>query len=180
MDAWGGRLSRRRQRVTGVIIRNDRILLIKRIIFSNQINAPKILAIFWTMPGGGLKPQETRIEGLRREIRNEVGFDSEGERPLFEVENVPMPPGFPPHPHPLCQDEHYFLIDPRDAVPQLGKELKQKMAANPCHRYVLDWVPLQEFPKPNLRERIGPRRLAEELSKMPSLVPSQDPLIIVP
>jgi len=50
----------------GVIVRDGSILL------SHWTDGR-----LWTLPGGGLEPGETPVEGAVREIREETGFDAE-------------------------------------------------------------------------------------------------------
>lgn len=53
-----------RQAVRGIIIENNRVLLIKR---------EKLQKIYWVFPGGGVEEGETNEEALIREMEEEVG-----------------------------------------------------------------------------------------------------------
>ncbi len=53
--------------VGGVVIRDDRVLLIRR--------GTEPLKGAWSIPGGTLELGETLVEGVRRELREETGLD---------------------------------------------------------------------------------------------------------
>lgn len=53
--------------VKAFVSTGDRVLLVKE----QHCNGEP----FWTLPGGGLEPGESRVEGLRRELREELQCD---------------------------------------------------------------------------------------------------------
>lgn len=58
-----------RQAVRAVLLDpDDRILLVRYV-------SPDTGATFWTTPGGGLHPDESPGEALRRELQEEAGLD---------------------------------------------------------------------------------------------------------
>ena len=62
--------SSRRRGVVGVILREERLLVIRR---SQTVTAPGMLCL----PGGGIEPGETELEALVREMQEELNLDVE-------------------------------------------------------------------------------------------------------
>ncbi|MEB3340101.1 NUDIX domain-containing protein [Okeania sp.] len=60
--------------VLGLFVADDQVLLL------HQMTDPEPNC--WDLPGGGLKPQETLMEGLAREIKEETGITD------FQVERL--------------------------------------------------------------------------------------------
>jgi len=58
--------ARLRVTVNGLFVDSDEVLLI------HQMTLPEIDC--WDLPGGGLEPHETIMDGLRREIQEETGI----------------------------------------------------------------------------------------------------------
>ncbi|XVU20692.1 NUDIX domain-containing protein [Actinoplanes sp. CA-054009] len=52
---------------------DDRVLLCRHLIDGGSA--------VWTMPGGGIEAGETKLEALRRELIEEVGFELDGDPP---------------------------------------------------------------------------------------------------
>jgi 8-oxo-dGTP diphosphatase len=95
-----------RHRPVGIIIKDGAILLIRRI--KNGRN-------FYVFPGGGLEPNESLEEGLKREIKEEAGLDVKKAEFLFEIKVQ-----LPDNPIKGYQNEHYFLIEKYSGKPELG------------------------------------------------------------
>ena len=55
--------------VSGLITRDGRVLLIRR--------GKEPFKGHWSLPGGGVEPGETLREAVRREVREETGFEVE-------------------------------------------------------------------------------------------------------
>lgn len=60
--------TRLRVTVNGLFVDSGEVLLI------HQMTLPEVDC--WDLPGGGLEPQETVLDGLRREIQEETGITS--------------------------------------------------------------------------------------------------------
>lgn len=90
----GKRANLRHTVITGLIINDDKILLVKRA--SNLLNE----ANKWALPGGYLDRDETVEVGVKREIREESGYEtrdlvlflinSNPNRPAEDRQNVDM------------------------------------------------------------------------------------------
>lgn len=59
--------SARRINVRGIVWRDGKILTVKH---KNEDGSP---ADYWALPGGGLDPMESLADGVRREMREELG-----------------------------------------------------------------------------------------------------------
>lgn len=47
--------------------------------------------VSWDIPGGRIEPHETLVEGLRREVREELGVDLEGTPQLVNAQDIFVP-----------------------------------------------------------------------------------------
>lgn len=78
-------IERRKCRVQGVIIENNKILLLEH-SFKNRR--------FWALPGGGVEKNENLEQALKREIKEETGLIAEIDQKLFEQDVRNIPPYF--------------------------------------------------------------------------------------
>ena len=106
------------ERVTGIIRRDDRILLIHRF---------KVGSEYWVFPGGGVEEGETRLEALRREILEETGLELRAYEFLYASS---LQPG--------CL---FFASTLAPGEPHLGgPELAEQ---SPDNQFILEWVDLR-------------------------------------
>ena len=129
-----------------------------------RIRLPEAMESFWIAPGGGLEPGEAIEEGLKRELREELGlheyvigslvwrrqhtFNWAGKR--------------------ICQRERYYIIHVHHFEPQMS---------DPNEAKVLDrfrWWPVAELA--NARERLTPLSLAEIVARYLAHGAPQEPL----
>ncbi len=76
---------RLRVAVLGLFVVDDEVLLL------HQMTAPEPNC--WDLPGGGLQPQETLMEGLAREIREETGITNYSVERLLTITEKFFPGG---------------------------------------------------------------------------------------
>lgn len=79
-EKFGGRL---RTRVNGVLIRDDKILMIKHMMGKGKF--------LWNVPGGGMKYGSSAAENLKREFLEETGLLVEVSNFLFTYEYLKKP-----------------------------------------------------------------------------------------
>ncbi|SHN28427.1 ADP-ribose pyrophosphatase YjhB, NUDIX family [Cyclobacterium lianum] len=79
-DNFGNRL---RARVNGILVRDEKILMIKHRMGEN--------ASFWNVPGGGMKFGQNATKNLQREFLEETGLDVEVKEYLFVHEFLSPP-----------------------------------------------------------------------------------------
>lgn len=87
------------KRVRAVIIKDNKILLIKR---------TKRDSIYWVIPGGAVEEGETNEEALRRECEEELGVDIQIKELLLEVKSQ--------KPETKGQKEYFYLCDIVDGI----------------------------------------------------------------
>jgi 8-oxo-dGTP diphosphatase len=77
-----------RVRVAAIIQRGDRILMVRERVQTGpgRHDGPE----YWTLPGGGIEPEEEPALAVRREVLEEVGFEVIA---AHEVSRVPYPSG---------------------------------------------------------------------------------------
>jgi len=83
-----------RIRACGLLIRDGRVLLQR-----------EMTDTFWALPGGKAEPGETPEAALRREFREELGWDVAVGPLLWRLENAFTHRGVE-----VRQDEHYFAV----------------------------------------------------------------------
>ncbi len=122
---------RTNNRVTGVVIRGGKLLLIHRFRAGEE---------YWVFPGGGVEEGETFEQALQREMLEETGLELRSARYLGRAEGTPV-----------CV---FYVCELEPGEPQIGgPELE---AQSPTNRYILEWVPLDQvthlkklFPSPH-------------------------------
>ncbi len=108
-------------RAVGVIIKDDKILLMQRVKNSRE---------YFCFPGGTVEKGETNEKAAIREIREEVSLDVKIKEFLFEIENQD-------------RKEFYFLINDFSGKLELSGPEKQNM--NESNQYYPAWKSLSEF-----------------------------------
>ncbi|MCH7412543.1 NUDIX domain-containing protein [Belliella sp. R4-6] len=101
-EKFGGRL---RTRVNGVLIKDDKILLIKHKLGENKY--------FWNVPGGGMKYGSSAVENLKREFLEETGLNIEIKRFICTSEYLKQP---------LHAIELFFEVEPIGGELKIGKD----------------------------------------------------------
>ena len=109
------------QRAVGVIVKNDKVLLMRRIKDGQE---------YYVFPGGGVKEGESTETATIREIKEELSINPKIDKLLFEIENQ-------------GRQEYYYLIKEFSGQPQLGGEEKQRMNEN--NQYYPVWMELDKL-----------------------------------
>lgn len=121
-----------RERVTGVIIKDQKILLFKRVKPETE---------YFIFPGGGVDPGETFEETLKREVREELTLDVIKYKFLFSLENIVIPQVATIHAG--ARNEHFFQVLEYSGVPEIGGPEKESM--NEQNQYHIVWLNFKEL-----------------------------------
>lgn len=114
-------------RVAAIIIKDDKILLIHRVKNGQE---------YYVFPGGGVKEGESLEEALIREVKEELTLDIKLFKQIFNITNQ-------------GREEHYFLVEDYNGIPQLNGEEKERMNKN--NQYIPIWIKVSEaINMPNL------------------------------
>ena len=124
------------QRAVGVIVKNDKVRLMRRIKDGQE---------YYVFPGGGVKEGESTETAIIREIKEELSLDAKIDKLLFEIENQ-------------GRQEYYYLIKEFSGQPQLGGEEKQRMSAD--NQYYPVWI---EFDKLKSLDNLYPELAREKI-----------------
>lgn len=105
-------------RIVGVIIKDDNILLMRRVKDGRE---------YYVFPGGSIENNETEIEALKREIKEETSLSIGESKKLFELENQ-------------SRQEVYYLITEFTGTPEIKSPEKERMSEQ--NQYYLEWIKL--------------------------------------
>lgn len=105
------------KRVSGVIIQDGKILLIRRIRNGEE---------YYVFPGGGVEENESVEDAMDREIKEELSLDVKKKKQIFQLEEN------------KGRQEFWFLIEDFEGVAELGGEEKENM--NEHNQYYPIWV----------------------------------------
>lgn len=106
------------KRVVAVIIKDNKILLMRRIKKGQE---------YFVFPGGGIKDNESEENAIIREVKEELSLDAKIDKLLFQIEN-------------RGQEELYFLIKEFFGTLKLGGPEKERM--NKDNQYYPEWIDL--------------------------------------
>lgn len=115
-------MTRTNVRVSAIILRERKILLIHRIKNGEE---------YWVFPGGGMEDTETPEEGIVREVKEETGLDVLNYHLAFMAYNEASK-----------KEEPFYFCDVSEGEPEIIGEEKDKNT--PDNSYQLEWV---ELPK---------------------------------
>lgn len=124
--------SKLRKRVSAVILKDGKILLIRRVKPDQE---------YFVFPGGGVDGGESLLEALSREVREELSLEVKKQKFLFSLENLVIPAMITIHKG--NQDEYYFLIEEYTGVPLIGGSERARM--NEQNQYYVVWLGLKEM-----------------------------------
>jgi len=131
------------QRAVGVIVKNDKVLLMRRIKDGQE---------YYVFPGGGVKEGESTETATIREIKEELSINPKIDKLLFEIENQD-------------RQEYYYLIKEFSGQPQLGGEEKQRMNEN--NQYHPIWMSLDKLRElDNLYPKEDKSRIIKEINSI--------------
>ena len=110
----------------GIIIKNEKILLIHRIKPSRN---------YYVLPGGKIEKNENPEQALIREIKEETNLDIISFKKLTEIEDEK-------------RYAYYFIIEKYIGIPEIIGEEKEK--SNEIDKYILEWIELKDIKKLNI------------------------------
>lgn len=129
--------TRRNKRVVGVIQKDNKILLIRRIKNEEE---------YYVFPGGAVENNESEEKALKREIEEETSLIiGEESKRLFEMENQ-------------GRWEIYYLIKEFTGVPRIQGPEKKRMGID--NQYILEWKNITEIKG---MKNLYPREIVEKL-----------------
>ncbi len=124
----------RRKRASAVILKDGKILLLRRVKPDRE---------YFVFPGGGVEDGESIEEALVREVKEELTLDVKKYRFLFSIENLAVPSFATIHQG--NRNEYYFLIEDYVGIPEIGGPEKERM--NEQNQYHIVWLGVEAVGK---------------------------------
>lgn len=129
-----------KDRASGVIIKNNKVLLIHRIRDNKE---------YWVIPGGGIEKGESIEQALNREIREELEIRIKEKEFILKLKNA-------------GRIEYYFFITNYEGVPKIGGPELKRMNEN--NQYILEEREVTKISEINLLPNGLANKLQEFLS----------------
>jgi 8-oxo-dGTP diphosphatase len=131
-------------RVRAIIIKNGKVLLIKR---------TKKDSVYWVIPGGAVDKNETKQEALTRECQEELGVKIKiGALMLKMISQKPETKG---------HREYFYLCDIIDGTLGSGQGPEFQQDSSYVGGYDIEWRSIKNLPKIDLK----PEEIKNLLSK---------------
>lgn len=121
-------------RVRAVIIKDNKVLLIKR---------TKESSVYWVVPGGGVEDGETAEEALIRECEEELGVKIKINSLLVEIESGKL--------ETFGQKEYFYLCNILDGVLGSGQGPEFQKEAIYTGAYNIEWRDIKSLLEIDLR-----------------------------
>lgn len=140
-----------KNRAGGIIIENDKVLLIHRIVDSAQ---------FYVFPGGRVEDGENYEQAVVREIREELGVKSRIRKHFTDVKLDK---------NGLQITEKYFYIEILEGVPGLNQQdeiYKRMTDTQGKNHYELVWIPISDIDSLTIYPEQVKQRLVQEISAL--------------
>lgn len=135
-------MARTNVRVSAIIIKNNKILLIHR-----KKNGEE----YWVFPGGGVEDTETVKEGIVREVKEETNLD------VLKCEFT-----FDSYNEASKKDEPFYLCEVSEGEPEIIGEEKDKHS--PENWYQLEWVKISDINEIWLVPELAAREVVKRYS----------------
>ncbi len=157
-------------RVVGIIIKEGRILLMRRvkngeapIVEVGEVSDETTKSAdfttgqeYYVFPGGSVEDGESLEEALKREIKEELNLDVKNPEKIFEIENRGI-------------KETYYLIMEFSGTPQLGGPEKERM--NEQNQYYPEWLELMKAAE---LKNLFPREAVAQIKRLPTTHPNPE------
>lgn len=130
-----------KKRAAAIIIQDGMVLLIRRIKPGRD---------YYTLPGGGVKLDETFAEACSREVKEETGLDVLDQQVMLKYVNA----GY---------EECYFIVTTVQGTPVLGYPESEHQS--PENQYIFEWANAQRLENVNLRPPAARRICLEALHR---------------
>lgn len=141
-----------RQRATAVILKDKKLLLIRRI---------KPDADYYIFPGGGIEDHETIEQALIREVKEELSLNIKSYKLLFLLENISLPETVTIHKD--DQTWYIFQITEYSGIPEIGGPEKERETTQ--NQYHIEWVELSKLQSmKHVYPEVLTKRLLEDFS----------------
>jgi len=137
------------KRAVGIVIKNEKILLIRR--FRGEKDG-WTKGWYFVFPGGGVEEGETTEEACIREIKEELSLDAKINKLLFVMHNPAKVRDFD------GRDEYFYLITDFSGHVELGGPEKERMNEN--DQFHLEWTLISEMKN---METLYPKEAKEKL-----------------
>lgn len=132
---------RTNERAVGIIVKDNKILVFRRIKESNR---------YFAFPGGGVEEGETAKAAVLREMKEELCIDAKIDKFLFTVSieqknnnlfHIEAGKGATGY----SRDQLFYLIKDFKGIPQLGGPEKER--SSKTNQYHIEWIPFSSIEK---------------------------------